>query len=135
MAAVIAKDTTVGIRHGGVFDGSPNFTGAVIAMSCFARSYKRDITMNVIDGGAICDAFEKSIPTRKTGTVTLELVVDPTTGPVFQDKIGHYLEVEYDSGATTYTDQGLVTNVGLSTDIDGLVMESVSMKLGVQGIV
>ena len=134
MAAVIAKDTTVGIRHGGAFDNNAEFTGTVTAMSCFARSYKRDITMNVVDGGAICDAFEKSIPTRKTGTVTMELVVSPTVGPVFQDKIGHYLEVEYDAGALTYTDQGLVTNVGLSTDIDGLVMESVTMKLGVQGI-
>jgi hypothetical protein len=134
MGAVIAKDTTVVIRHGGVFDGTPTWASA-ITLTCYARSYKREITQNVVDGGAICDAYEQSIPTRKTGTVTMDLIVDPTTGPVFQDKHGHYLEVAFDSGATTYTDQGLVTSIGLSTDIDGLVTETVTMKLGVQGIV
>ena len=114
MGAVIAKDTAILIKHGGVFDGSPTWDASATTITCYARSYKREITQNVVDGGAICDAYEKSIPTRKTGTVTMDLVVDPTAGPLFQDKHGHYLEVSFDSGATTYTDQGLVTSVGLS---------------------
>lgn len=134
MATTIrARDVAITGKFGAAWDGTPNWDASPTTFTCYARSYTRETSVGTVEMGAICDTTEKHAPTRSRGQITMELLVDDTAGPLFQDKEGFYYQSIFDSGATTYTDYGMIESAGLSVDVDGALMERVTVKLGVQG--
>ena len=127
------RDCTLTYKLGGAVDGTPNWDAQATTYTCYVRSFSRETTIGTVDLGALCDTLEQHMPTRSSGTVTFEALVDTIGGPKFQDKEGFYLQTSFDSGATTYTDYGMVESAGLSTDLDGALLERVTMRLGVVG--
>lgn len=130
---VRGRDTTLSYKLGGTVDGTPNWDASATAFTCYVRSYSRETSIGTVELGALCDTLEQHMPTRSTGTVTFEALVSLSSGPVFQDKEGYYIQAIFDSGATTYTDYGMIESSGLTTDLDGALLERVTIRLGVVG--
>lgn len=134
MATMVrGRDTTWNVKFGGAWDGTPNWDANATNYTCYARSFTRETSIGTVEMGALCDTTEKHAPTRSRGQITAELVVDLSTGPAFQDKEGYYLQSIFDSGATTYTDYGMIESASLTTDVDGALLERVTVRLGVMG--
>lgn len=127
------RDVTIGVKFGAAWDGTPNWDANATTLTCYARSYRRRTSVGTVEMGALCDTTEKHAPTRESGEITMELLVDLSVGPLFQDKNGYYCQTIYDSGATTYTDYGMIISAELGGELDGAQTESVTIKLGVQG--
>lgn len=119
---------------GGAFDNAPAFTTPV-TWTCYVKNYRREVTIGSVDAGALCDTTEKNIPTRSGGSVSFDCFVDVTNQTIFQSLIGTYLRIVFTpkSGGTAITDDGFIDKVGLTVERDDMQMESVSIKLGVQG--
>lgn len=133
---IYAQLVTVGYRFGGAQDGSASFSGTAAAIQCLVRSYKRDVAYAKTDLKGLCAIEAQQQVTSKSGTIEIEFFVDKTAGPVFQASNGYYIEIVFTpaSGVTAITDQGVIEKVGLSVDVDGALMETVSIMLGANGI-
>ena len=141
MAFLIARNATVSIRLGQFQDGSAPSYGSSVALICLARSYSREVTFGTTETGAICDKFQKTVVTRGSGTIEMELVIESSSvsypqASRFVGKEGYYLEVTYtpNTGATAIVDVGVITKVGQRLDIDGIQTESLSVALSVLGV-
>ena len=102
--------------------------------TCLARSYSRSVEIGTTDGGAFCDTEMKMVPTRKSGTVEMELIIPAATSTLFFGTEGYYCKVTADLGTQVYTDFGIVTSSSISADLDGVITESVTITLGVSGV-
>lgn len=136
MANIFAQNVLWGYRLGGSQDGTPNFSGSATAAQCLARSIRRDVSYGTVDLAALCDTSAQQQVTKKSGTVVVELFVDATAGPIFQASNGYYAESVFTpkTGVTAITDQGVITNTGLSVDVDGALIETITITLGAHGI-
>jgi hypothetical protein len=76
----------------------------------------------------------KVSPTRKSGSIEMELLLPVGTAPMFFDKEGFYIKVTADIGPSTFTDFGVITSSGISAEVDGYISETVTIILGVTGI-
>jgi hypothetical protein len=133
---IYAQLVTVGYRLGGAQDGAANFSGSATAVQCLVRSIKRDVSYDKVDLKGLCATEKQQQVTSKSGTIEVEFFVDKTAGPVFQSSIGYYIEITFTpaSGITAIVDTGVIEKVGLSVDVDGALMEPVSIMLGVNGV-
>lgn len=102
--------------------------------TCLARSYSRSVEIGTTDGGAFCDTEMKMVPTRKSGTVEMELIIPAAASTLFFGTEGYYCKVTADLGTQVYTDFGIVTSTSISADLDGVITESVTITLGVSGV-
>lgn len=102
--------------------------------TCLARSYSRSVEIGTTDGGAFCDTEMKMVPTRKSGTVEMELIIPAASSTLFFGTEGYYCKVTADLGTQVYTDFGIVTSTSISADLDGVITESVTITLGVSGV-
>lgn len=133
---IIAQNVTIGYRLGGAQDGAANFSGTATAVQCLARSYKRSVTWATVELSGLCATENQAQVTKKSGTIDLEIFVDKTAGPVFQASGGYYAEIVFTpaSGVTAITDQGVITKTDLTVDIDGGLIEVITITLGANGI-
>jgi len=102
--------------------------------TCLARSYSRSVEMGTVEAGAFCDTEQKMVPTRKSGTIEMELILPAGSSTVFFGSEGFYCKVTADLGTPVFTDYGIITSTGISADLDGIITESVTITLGVSGI-
>lgn len=136
-----ATNISVGIFMGGNSQGSgttpgdpATATGTVVEKRCLARSYSRSLEIGTTEAGAFCDTEMKVSPTRKSGSIEMELLLPVGTAPMFFDKEGFYIKVSADIGPSTFTDFGVITSSGISAEVDGYISETVTIILGVTGI-
>jgi hypothetical protein len=136
-----AQNISVGIFLGGNSQGSgltpgapSSAVGTVVERRCLARSYSRSLEIGTVEAGAFCDVETKVSPTRKSGTIEMELLLPTGTAALFLDKEGFYIKVTAAIGPTTYTDFGLITSTGISAEVDGYISETLTIVLGVNGI-
>ena len=127
------RDCTMSYKLGGAVDGSPSWDASATTYTCYVRSYSRETTMGTVEMGALCDTLEQHMPTRSSGTVTFEALVNVAAAAPFQDKEGYYIQTIFDSGTTIFTDYGMIESAGLSVDVDGMLIERVTVRLGVIG--
>ena len=120
---------------GGAFDNAPTY-GSAVTYTCYIKNYRRQVTVGTVDAAALCDTTERNIPTRSGGEVSFEAMVDVTNQTIFTGLIGTYLKTSFTpkSGGTAVVDEGVITSVEYSAELDGMQMERVTMKLGVQGV-
>lgn len=136
-----AQNISVGIFIGGDSQGSgttpgnpTSAVGTVVEKRCLARTYSRSLEIGTVEAGAFCDTEMKVAPTRKSGTIEMELLLPVGTAAMFFDKEGFYVKVTADVGPATYTDFGVITSAGISAEVDGYISETVTIILGVTGI-
>jgi len=141
--SLLAKDVVVTLTF-----SSAALTGATSAVptsgtttvSCLAKSLGITITQNTVNATALCAVFESSLSTTQAGSISIELYVDATTGPLFQSKLGFgvYLTADLDGSATVAANAlvyyGLVTEAGVNISPEDTQTESATIKLGVAGI-
>lgn len=106
----------------------------VLEGHCLARSWSRSVEIGTTDGGAFCDTEMKMVPTRVSGTVEMELIVPAASSTIFYGQEGRYCRVTTDIGYTTLSDVGVVTSTSISSDLDGIITESVTITLGISGV-
>lgn len=135
MARVFAQNVLWGYRLGGFQDGSTGYSGSAIAAQCLARSIKREVTMGTVDLSGLCATQAQEQVTKSKGTIDVELFVTAADGFLFQDKQGYYLESTFTpiTGATALVDSGVITKVGYSVDVDGALIETITITLGAHG--
>lgn len=133
MAKLFAQNVLWGYRLGGVQDGATSYSGTATAAQCLARSIKRDVTMATVDLAGLCATEAQEQVTKSKGTIDIELFVDSNF--VFQDKKGYYLESTFTpiTGGTALVDSGVITKVGFSVDVDGALIETITITLGAHG--
>jgi len=140
MAAITANNIVVSIEISDAFqDGSPTYTFyGEQNINCFVRSYERQSKLASIDLASIADTEEKAFFTRASGTVQLEIYVDTAIGIAFQTYLYHYIKVSatipYSGGTSTWVDEGVISEVSLSQDLDGILTERVTVTLGTYGV-
>jgi len=64
--------------------------------TCLARSYSRSVEIGTTDGGAFCDTEMKMVPTRKSGTLEMELIIPAAASTLFFGTEGYYCKVTAD---------------------------------------
>jgi hypothetical protein len=90
--------------------------------------------MGTVEGGAFCDTEMKMVPTRKSGTVEMELILPAASNAVFYGQEGKYCRVTTDLGNQTISDVGVISSTSTSADLDGIITESVTITLGISGV-
>lgn len=120
-------------------DGNPTYTPInATTINCLVRSYKRQSKLTSLDLASIADTDEKAYFTRASGTVELELYVDHTTGLAFQIWLYYYIKVsatfKVNGLDVTWIDEGVISDVSLSQDLDGIFTESITVTLGTYGV-
>lgn len=106
----------------------------VLEGHCLARSWSRSTEMGTVEGGAFCDTEMKMVPTRKSGTVEMELILPAASNAVFYGQEGKYCRVTTDLGNQTISDVGVISSTSTSADLDGIITESVTITLGISGV-
>lgn len=116
---------------------APTYTNPAVDMSCLARKYSRSVSAKTLELGGITSISDELFITRYTGKVDLEIYVPTTGGLQFQNSIGYYCKVAatlVDSGAPiTWVDEGIITEVSMSTDLDGILTETLTIQMGAYG--
>jgi len=103
---------------------------------CQARSLSVSIQSSTVDLSTICSQTNEVFETRKAGTLSMDVWVDKTLGPIFQGKVGWLVKVKVTLGSTAggiKTYNGLVTDVTLNMSPGEVQTESVSIALGAWG--
>jgi len=148
MAAITANNIVISVEvSDAVQDGNPAYTfSAMENMNCLVRSYTRQSKLSSIDLSAIADNNDKLYFTRANGTVELEIYVDTTSvldwqpdALVFHSKLNYYCKVQAEipyviGGSTIWVDEGVISEVSLSMDLDGILTEKVTITLGTYGV-
>jgi len=148
MAAITANNIVISVEvSDSVQDGNPAYTfSAMENMNCLVRSYTRQSKLSSIDLSAIADNNDKLYFTRANGTVELEIYVDTTSvldwqpdALVFHSKLNYYCKVQAEipyviGGSTIWVDEGVISEVSLSMDLDGILTEKVTITLGTYGV-
>lgn len=150
MAKLIFNNTSVLIKVGQTQNqATPSYTTAYTASAttCNVKSLSISRTYNQVDLAGICDTEEKSFNTRQTGQIDIEVYLNPALVAsggfgdyVFQNALGKYCEISFDpdspvggaaSGLAVQVYTGVITNVSTGVDIDGVITEKATIKLGV----
>ena len=130
----IAVGVTISATSAQSVTAPSDLGSTAVDRTCLARSYSRSVEIGTTDGGAFCDTEMKMVPTRKSGTVEMELIIPAATSTLFFGTEGYYCKVTADLGTQVYTDFGIVTSSSISADLDGVITESVTITLGVSGV-
>lgn len=132
MANLIAQNVTWSYELLGAQDGTPAATATPVAAQCLARSIKREMNYSMVDLKGLCATTSANQVTSQTGTIEIELFV-AAAGPIFQASNGVYLWSSFvpKAGVTAIVDTGVITKVGLSVDVDGALIETITIALGV----
>lgn len=148
MAAITANNIVVSVEvSDSVQDGNPTYTfNTMDNVSCLVRSYSRQSKLSSIDLSSIADVNDKLYFTRANGTVELEVYVDTTSvtswqpdALLFHSYLNYYCKVQAEipyviGGVTTLIDEGVISEVSLSMDLDGILIEKVTITLGTYGV-
>ena len=148
MAAITANNIVVSVEvSDAVQDGNPTYAFYTMDnVSCLVRSYSRQSKLSSIDLSSIADVNDKLYFTRANGTVELEVYVDTTSvtswqpdALLFHSYLNFYCKVQAQiphvlSGGTTLIDEGVISEVSLSMDLDGILIEKVTITLGTYGV-
>lgn len=148
MAAITANNIVVSVEiSDAVQDGNPTYTFYTMDnVSCLVRSYSRQSKLSSIDLSSIADVNDKLYFTRANGTVELEVYVDTTSvtswqsdALLFHSYLQYYCKVQAEmphvlGGVTTVIDEGVISEVSLSMDLDGILIEKVTITLGTYGV-
>jgi hypothetical protein len=147
MAAITANNIVISVEISDFpQDGNPTYAMTSIGnMNCLVRSYSRQSKLSSLDLSSIADINDRLYFTRASGTVELEIYVDPTSvldwqsdALVFHSKLGFYCKVQAEipyiiAGPTVWVDEGVISDVSLSMDLDGILIEKVTITLGTYG--
>lgn len=122
-----------------VQDGNPTYESLPEqSINCLARSYNRQVKLASLDLASIADTDEKAFFTRQSGTIEIDIYVDNTTGLAFQEQLYKYCKVTatipYLGTPTNWVDEGVISEVSLSQDLDGILSETVTITLGTYGV-
>lgn len=140
MSAITANNIVISIQlSDGYQDGLPTYVSIPNqSINCLARSYKRQVKLASLDLACIADIEEKLYFTRQSGTVEIDIYVDNTTGLAFQEQLYRYCKVTatipYLGTETNWQDEGVISEVSLSQDLDGILTETVTIALGTYGV-
>lgn len=140
MSAITANNIVISVQISDFTqDGVPTYEFLPNqSINCLARSYKRQVKLGSLDLASIADIEEKAYFTRKSGTVEIDVYVDNTTGLAFQEQLYRYCKVTatipYFGTETYWMDEGVISEVSLSQDLDGILSETVTITLGTYGV-
>lgn len=140
MSAITANNIVISIQiSDSVQDGNPTYEILPEqSINCLARSYKRQVKLASLDLASIADTDEKAFFTRQSGTIEIDIYVDNTTGLAFQEQLYRYCKVTatipYLGTETYWQDEGVISEVSLSQDLDGILSETVTITLGTYGV-
>ena len=138
---LLVKDVLVEVSFGttaqsGATPVPPDPVTADPNYECQARSLSVSIQSSTVDLSTICSGTNEVFETRKAGSLSMDVWVDKTAGPIFQGKVGWLCKVKVVLGSTaggTKTYNGLVTDVALSMSPGEVQTESVTLALGAYG--
>jgi hypothetical protein len=108
-----------------------------IDRTALARSIRVQESVNFTDVKSLLDTYEKSLVTTDTGSIEAEFMYDLDTGnvsPIFHGNRGKFVKLEIaiaESTPVTTTYVGVIQQTSLGTEVDGILTESVTIKLGV----
>jgi hypothetical protein len=140
MAAITANNIVISVQISDFFqDGVPSYTFLPEeSINCLVRSYSRSSKLASLDLASITDTEDKLFFTRASGTVELEIYVDSTFGLAFPTYLYHYIKVKatipYNGSTVVWMDEGVISDVSMSQDLDGILTESVTITLGTYGV-
>jgi hypothetical protein len=92
--ALVHNDLIVSYRNGGARDGTPTFTGTIIAQTCNVQSFAFQARVVEIDQTGPCDVFDNLRSIRVNEEVRLTTWI-PTTGPVWKSQVNQYVELTF----------------------------------------
>lgn len=150
MAKLIFNDCSVLVEIGQVQDQlTPTYlvTGyTTLATTCNAKSITIEDKVNMVDLAGLCDIEEKQFITRSSGSVNLEIYVNPATvanggmnGYTFFNRLGRYCRITFDpNGRTGVTPDisaivrvGVIESISTGAEVDGVITEKVTIRVGV----
>lgn len=105
--------------------------------SGIARSFTVTERVNFIDVKSLADTTEKSLSLTDTGSIEMEFMYDFDTGnasPVFignTKKTCKVVVTVNESPALTLNYTGVIESASLQGEVDGMITERVTIKLGV----
>lgn len=108
-----------------------------VDQSALARSIRVQESVNFTDVKSLSDTYEKSLVTTDTGSIEAEFMYDLASSnpsPIFHGNRGKFCKIEIvmaESTPVTTTYVGVIQQTSLGTEVDGIVTESVTIKLGV----
>ena len=117
--------------------GSQGTWAAVVNVSGIARSFRVTESTNFIDVKGMSSQYEQSLALTDTGSIDMELMYDLDTGngsPVFASSRGKFIKVTFAFAETTtpntVTYIGVVGQTTIGAEVDGMITETVNIKLG-----
>lgn len=147
MPKLMYNNVTITVRRSaGVQTGAtPTFSETALTATCLAKSISISKTVGTVDVSALCDTVSKAQITKKSGTIELEVYVNPDAtgaggfgGYLFEGKLGYFVEIAFDADgaaagltATTYT--GVITSTSINVANDDAITERATITLGVNG--
>jgi len=108
-----------------------------VDQSALARSIKVQESVNFTDVKSLADTMEKSLVLTDTGSIDIELMYDlaaSNTSPILHGNRGKFIKIEIviaESSPATTTYVGVIQQTSLGTEVDGILTESATIKLGV----
>ena len=147
MAKLMYNNCTVTIRRSAAIQSgsAPTFSETAITATCFAKSISISKTIGTVDVAGLCDTVQKMQITRKSGTLDIELYVDPVAvasgglgSYIFEGKLGYFVEIAFDAdgaaaGLTSTTYTGVITSTSINVGMDDAITERATITLGVNG--
>lgn len=150
MAKLIFNDCSVQVEIGQTQDQlTPSYivTGYTSTVTtCNAKSISIEERIDFVDLAGLCDTEQKNFITRTSGTISMEIYVNPATvanggmnGYTFMNRLGKYCRITFDpNGRTGVTPDissiqrvGVIESVTTGAEIDGSITENVTIRLGV----
>ncbi len=117
--------------------GTQGTLSPTVDRSALARSIRIQESVNFTDVKSLVDTMEKSLVTVDTGTIEAEFMYDLDTGnasPIFSGNRGKFCKIEIviaETTPVTTTYVGVIQSTSLGTEVDGILTETVTIKLGV----
>ena len=138
MRSITSHNVVVEIQTSNSPQGdAPTYPNSATDMSCLARKYSRSVSAKTLELGGITSISDELFITRYTGKVDLEIYVPTAGGLQFQNSIGYYCKVAatFVDGDVpiTWVDEGIITEVSMSTDLDGILTETLTIQMGAYG--
>lgn len=143
MARIIARDValTMWVATAAQTGATPTYSGSARVIQCIARSYERSVDADMVDLSALCDTSSKQQMTRRSGTLSIEMLIDnsvSTGGFLLQNSHRYPVKVRAtitlsDASTQYIEDEGVIKSTGLSLDLDGAVLETCTIQLGTHG--
>ena len=117
-------------------------SATALQTTCNVKSISIEDRVNFVDLAGLCSVSEEQFITRTSGTVNLEVYVNPAVfgGYVFLGNIGKYCTITYDpdtapggaaSGLAAIVRTGVIESVTTGAEIDGTITENATIRVGV----